>query len=170
MYFKALMNGRVPPMISAPPWPKVGIWTEKKKPILCHSGWHMVSAKDLSGWLCYPSLWLAEGRGGRDVGSNKTSFEQARLVRQLDTGSKMKKKVVERLKKECKENKITFSDYFSGKLYQRDNFSDMYSTLVCWIGRLESPERNVALSTLSFLFFLWGIEVEGVNKKEKVSW
>ena len=51
---------------------------------MCESGYHLCRRKDLLGWLG-PEIYEAEGRGKKLIGDDKVVFQQARLLRRLDT-------------------------------------------------------------------------------------
>jgi hypothetical protein len=87
-YYKILDNGK-PYNGGTGTWflPKngPGEWMpkiEQLKP--CISGYHLCRERDLVLWLG-PEIYEAEGRGEKIVCDNKVVFQQARLIRRLDT-------------------------------------------------------------------------------------
>ena len=62
-----------------------GEWMPVVKDLeMCESGYHLCRRKDLVGWLG-PEIYEAEGRGKKLVGDDEVVFQQARLIRKLDT-------------------------------------------------------------------------------------
>ena len=95
---KVLLKGRTPVShwVDQTPWPKVGVWTKKRSPIICVRGWHLYTARGLREALDHSFdfnscthrsiyLYLAEGRGAMQPHSlePKESWASARLVKLL---------------------------------------------------------------------------------------
>ena len=59
-------------------------WMPKQAVNPCTSGYHLCRPQDLISWLG-PDIWIAEGRGKLIECEDKVVFEQARVVRHLDT-------------------------------------------------------------------------------------
>lgn len=135
----------------------------------------MAPASHLGNWLDYDELWLAEGRGKKDTEIGKVAWEQARLVRKLDTSEKVRKEVVKHLKAECKRLNVDYSNYFCGKLYLRSEFSNLIGTLLRWMkGEYfeDTKEGELSTSVLTKLFSIWNIESGSIvpSKRKKVKW
>ncbi len=64
-----------------------GEWMPKRKPVLCETGWHLCKRNTVVQFLRgnAVSVFVAEGRGRYDVGWDKISYEQARLVSLVGT-------------------------------------------------------------------------------------
>ena len=62
-----------------------GKWMPKiADPKCCERGYHLVTRDQLTLWLG-PTIWEAEGRGAFEAVPDKTAFEQARLIRKVET-------------------------------------------------------------------------------------
>jgi hypothetical protein len=69
-------------------WPvRVKAWTPKCEPVICQSGWHGMTGKDVFTHLPVETatLWVVETRGARVDGDDKFSVESMRLIRPVGT-------------------------------------------------------------------------------------
>ena len=89
-YYKVLGKGGVPcnggtGQWSLPMGKKPGGWMPKIDNIVpCQRGYHLCRAEDLICWL-NEEIYEAEGRGKSIRHENKDVFEQARLIRKIET-------------------------------------------------------------------------------------
>jgi len=65
---------------------KKGVWKHKLELPLnpCEHGYHLCRKKDIMKWLD-EEIWIAEGRGHKIICDNKVVFQQARIIKKLDT-------------------------------------------------------------------------------------
>jgi hypothetical protein len=64
-------------------YPVVGRWSERRTPVLCHSGWHIPLKERLSNWI-NAELWEVRVKGQHVSDSTKQAWEQIRFVRKIE--------------------------------------------------------------------------------------